>query len=136
MQIEISARILFACCALVLLLGVLQMIRKGSIKEKHSLLWIPLSLLFAMVCFFPSSLVWISQKMHLHYITVVVLCVIVAFTLILLYFTMKLSQLREDVQKLAQTIALHRAGSDGASEDRNLLSQNTPAAEADDTGPQ
>jgi len=57
---------------------------------------------------FPTSLLRFSEAVRLHYITVVVLCVILVFTFILLYFTIKLSQLREDVRKLAQAIALQQ----------------------------
>ncbi len=112
MVVDLSARLIFASFAVIILFGIINMVRKGLIKEKHSLLWIPLGMFFAVFCFFPSLLIWISEKIHLHYITIVVMCIILIYTFILLYLTVKLSQLREEVKNLAQEQALHRAFSD------------------------
>lgn len=101
-----SARITFGLCSLALLGIILAMIRRGSIKEKYALLWLPLGFGFLVTSLFPELLVRISNRIHLHYMTVVVLGVIVLFTTILLYFTARLSQLREEVKSLAQAIAI------------------------------
>ena len=107
--IQFSARVVFGLCSLGLLAAILTMVRHNAIKEKYALLWLPLGFAFLMTSLFPELLLKFSARMHLHYMTVVVLCVIVVFTNILLYFTVKMSQLREDVKKLSQEIALSRA---------------------------
>lgn len=104
--IDFSARLVFALCSFSLLAVIIALIRKNAIKEKYVLLWIPLGAGLFFASLFPDLLVMISARIQLHYITVVLLGVIVVFTGILLYFTTKLSQLREDVKKLAQEIAL------------------------------
>lgn len=109
MSIEWPARLIFGLCALSLVLGIAHLIRHGQLKEKYALLWVPLGAAFAVFGMFPEILVVFSNLVGLHYITVVVLCIILAFTLILLYFTTRLSQLREDVKTLAQEMALLKA---------------------------
>lgn len=118
MQVELPARIVFGLCALALASGIVQLMRHGQIKEKYALLWLPLGLAFSFFGIFPEALVRISALVGLHYITVVVLCVILAFTLILLYFTARLSQLREDVKRLGQEMALLRSQAGQRSADR------------------
>lgn len=104
-----SARITFGLCALALLAVIVSMIRNGSIKEKYALLWLPLGTGFLILSVFPELLVRFSTRIQLHYMTVVVLGVIVLFTNILLYFTARLSQMREDIKKLAQEVAIANA---------------------------
>lgn len=104
-----SARLVFGLCSLALVAVIVAMIRKNAIKEKYAMLWLPLGIGLFLFGLFPEALLAISAAMHLHYMTVVVMCVIVVFTNILLYFTVKMSQLREDVKKLSQEIALSRA---------------------------
>lgn len=106
--IDYSARLVFALCSFSLVAVILVLIRKNAIKEKYVLLWLPLGVGFFVASLFPDLLVMLSARIQLHYITVVLLGVIVGYTGILLYFTTRLSQLREDVKKLAQEIALAR----------------------------
>jgi hypothetical protein len=110
------ARMIFACSALTLLAIIVAMIRGNSMREKYALLWLPLGMALLILSLFPEGLVWLSAKIRLHYITVVLLGVIVVFTTILLYFTARMSQLREDVKKLAQELALLRAQGQPSSE--------------------
>lgn len=104
-----GARALFGLCALALLGIVIVMIRWNAIKEKYALLWLPLGIGFLLASLFPDLLLKLSARIHLHYMTVVVMAVIVVFTAILLYFTARLSQIREDMKILAQDAALARA---------------------------
>lgn len=112
MQLEhiyLSTRLTFGLCSLALIAVILWMCRKNVIKEKYALLWLPLGLGFFVAGVFPELLLWISGALHLHYMTVVVLGIILLFTNILLYFTMRMSQLREDVKRLSQELALTQA---------------------------
>ncbi len=107
--IEMSARLIFGLCSLGLVSIIVVMIRRNAIREKYALLWLPLGIGLLTLSFFPEILVGFSSRVHLHYMTVVVMGVIFLFTNILLYFTVRISQLREDVKKLSQEIALSRA---------------------------
>jgi hypothetical protein len=108
MEITVPARIIFGVTSLLLTGFILFFIGNNAIKEKYSILWLPLAFLFLVFGLVPNLLLWVSNLVHLHYITVVLLCVIFIFTCILLYLTIRLSSLREDVKKLAQEIALSR----------------------------
>ena len=107
--IELSARLVFALCSFSLMAVILALIRGNAIKEKYVLLWLPLGAGFFLVSLFPDLLLAVSARIQLHYITVVLLGVILVYTGILLYFTTRLSQLREDMKELAQEMALARA---------------------------
>jgi hypothetical protein len=109
MEITITARIIFGVTSIILTGFILYFIGNNSIKEKYSLLWLPLALLFLFFGLFPNFLVKISSLVHLHYITVVLLCIIFIFTCMLLYLTIRLSSLREDVKRLAQEISIIKA---------------------------
>ncbi len=110
--IDLSARLVFALCSFSLMAVILVLIRKNAIKEKYVLLWLPLGVGLFVASLFPEILLMVSARIQLHYITVVLLAVIVVYTGILLYFTTRLSQLREDMKKLAQEVALSRARQD------------------------
>jgi hypothetical protein len=107
--IQMSARLIFGLCSLGLVSIIMIMIRRNAIREKYALLWLPLGVGLLALSVFPEILVMFSARVHLHYMTVVVMGVIFLFTNILLYFTVRISQLREDVKKLSQEIALSRA---------------------------
>lgn len=113
-SVQPGARLVFGLCFLAIMGIILVMIRKNAVREKYILLWLPLGLGFFGLSLFPELLVVFSARLHLHYMTVVVLGVILVFTNILLFLTMRLSQLREDVKSLAQEIALTRARDPGA----------------------
>jgi Uncharacterized conserved protein (DUF2304) len=108
MEITVPARIIFGITSLLLTGFILFFIGNNAIKEKYSILWLPLAFLFLVFGLVPNLLLWVSNLVHLHYITVVLLCVIFIFTCILLYLTIRLSSLREDVKRLAQEIALSK----------------------------
>jgi hypothetical protein len=108
-SIDLSARLIFGACALALLGVIIALIRRNVIREKYAILWLPLGAGFLVAGLFPELLVRLSARIHLHYITVVVLGIIVVFAAILLYFTARLSQMREDIKSLAQALALERA---------------------------
>lgn len=111
--IDLSARLVFALCSFSLMAVIMLMIRTNAIKEKYVLLWLPLGAGFFVASLFPDLLIMLSRRIQLHYITVVLLGVIIVYTGILLYFTTRLSQLREDVKRLAQEIALSRSREGG-----------------------
>ncbi|HUI90802.1 MAG TPA: DUF2304 domain-containing protein [Chitinivibrionales bacterium] len=114
MEITITARIIFGATSILITAFILYFIGNNSIKEKYSLLWLPLAFLFLFFGLFPNLLVKISSLIHLHYITVILLCVIFIFTCMLLYLTIRLSSLREDVKKLAQEISIFKAKKNAA----------------------
>jgi membrane-bound ClpP family serine protease len=106
MGIQLGARIIFAACGIALFLIILECIRRGFIKEKYILVWLPFGCILLLFGIFPSILVRLSGAMHLHYMTIVVLCTIIYFTVVLVYMTARLSRLREDLKSVSQSITL------------------------------
>ena len=113
MIIELEARLIFSFCGLILMLSIFQWIRKGKLKEKYALMWLPLGFGCLVVGVYPEMLLYVSETLHLHYLTVALLGAIVFFTLVLLYLTTRISQMREDMKQMAQEMALlHKRTSD------------------------
>ncbi len=121
-HIDLSARIIFSLAAVGLIGGIIYMIHQGKIKEKYALLWFPITFIIFTMGIFPNLLLDLSTLINLHYITVILLGVILMYTYILLYFTAKLSQLREDVLKLSQEIVLNKSKEPPKGEETNLSS--------------
>lgn len=105
-SVAVPARIIFASSAFIIVVIVLELIRRGYLKEKYILLWLPISIIFAVFGLFPDLLIFISTLLNLHYITVVLLSIIIGFSFIMLYLTLRLSKLRDDVKSLSQDIAI------------------------------
>ena len=126
MVIELQARLIFGTAAVALLGIILYLVHKGLIKEKHTLLWIPLGVGFFIIGMFPGLLVWFSKTAHLHYTTVVLLFVIVVYTNILIYLTIKLSQMKGDIQALAKDQVLIKNKLKDGSARRQTASSRKP----------
>jgi hypothetical protein len=104
--IALPARLLFGSCGLALIIGILLLVHKNKLKEKYTLLWLPLGGGFLLVSLVPEFVLAIGFWTGLHYLTVVLLGTILVFTAMLLYLTVRLSGLREDLKTIAQEIAL------------------------------
>ena len=132
-SIDPSARLLFAACGLALATLIVSLIRRHALKEKYALLWLPLGGGFLVTSLFPELLLELARMTRLHYLTVVLLGVILVFGSILLYFTVRLSSLREDVKSLGQEIALLKAeaSADRVSDRRSVYGPgNSPTGDA------
>lgn len=96
--------LLFASVALMAL--VLELVRRGRLKERYALLWLATSGASLLIGFFPAIIVRMSTFLHVQYLTLVYLLSFLFLLLMVLVFTVVLSRLGEHNRLLAQEVAL------------------------------
>ena len=90
-------------------LGVIELIRRGRLKEKYSILWLFASLLLFIFSTSRDILEYASSLIGIHYPpTFLFLLAFFFLLLITLHFSVVISGLSEKSKKLAQEIALLR----------------------------
>lgn len=93
--------------SVLLLIFVVELVRKKKIKEEYSLLWIFSSLLFVVLSLWREGLEYIAAFMGVAYPpTALLLVLVVAIFLILIQFSVLISKLSENNKRLIQEIAL------------------------------
>jgi hypothetical protein len=90
-------------------LGVIELVRRGKLKEKYSILWLLASLVLFIFSTSRDILVYASALVGIHYPpSFLFLLAFVFLLLITLHFSIVISGLSEKSKKLAQEIALLR----------------------------
>ncbi len=95
-------------CSLVFIL-VIELIRRGRLKERYSLLWLSASVLLLILSLSRRVLEYLSQAMGIYYPpSLLFLLAFLFLLLITLHFSVVLSGLSEKNKKLAQELSLLR----------------------------
>ncbi len=92
--------------SLLLVLSVLELVRRGHLKERYALLWLAVSACGLFIGAFPNTIVWFAQVLGFQYLTVVSMFAFLFLLLLVLTFTVIISKLSEHNRELAQEIAL------------------------------
>lgn len=92
--------------SLLLVLVVLELVRRGHLKERYALLWLATSGCGLLVGLFPSIIVRLSLWFEFQYLTVVYALSFLFLLLLVLVFTVVISALSERSRVLAQEVAL------------------------------
>jgi hypothetical protein len=92
--------------SLSLLLVVLELVRRGHLKERYALLWLAVSGFGLIVGLFPFIIVRLSLLFNFQYLTVVFFFAFIFLLLLVLVFTVVISRLSEQSRRLAQEAAL------------------------------
>ena len=99
-------RVALLALSVLLLLVILELVRRGRFKERYALLWLASALFGLMVGVFPGIIVWIARALHVQFLTVVFGLAFVFFLGLILGFCVVISQLSEQNRELAQELAL------------------------------
>ncbi|GMV94331.1 MAG: hypothetical protein AMXMBFR82_41090 [Candidatus Hydrogenedentota bacterium] len=92
--------------SVLLLAVVLELVRRGYLKERYALLWLATAGLSLLVGAFPGIITWLAHLFNFQYLTVL-FAMYFAFTLALvLCFTIVISRLAERNRELTQEVAL------------------------------
>ncbi len=92
--------------SVLLLLVVLELVRRGYLKERYALLWLATAGLSLLVGLFPGIITSLAHFFKFQYLTVL-FAMYFAFTLALvLCFTIVISRLAERNRELTQEVAL------------------------------
>lgn len=105
-DIQLVHRLGILGMSLVLMLLVLELMRRGWLKEKYALLWLGAASASVLVGVFPHIIVAAANVFHFQYLTVL-FTVYFLFTLgLVMSFSVVISQLSERNRELTQEIAL------------------------------
>ena len=99
-------RVALLALSVLLLLVILELVRRGRFKERYALLWLASALFGLAVGVFPGIIVWIARALHVQFLTVVFGLAFVFFLGLILGFCVVISQLSEQNRELAQELAL------------------------------
>ncbi len=91
---------------LVLFAGVIELVRRGFLKERYALLWMGVSAAGLLLGVFPNSIVLASDFFGFQYLTTVFVVSFLFMMLLVLAFSVVLSRLSERHRALTQELAL------------------------------
>ena len=104
--IQTAHRVGILALSFALLLVVLELVRRGYLKERYALLWLATAGLSLVIGLFPSIITELAHLFNFQYLTVL-FAMYFAFTLALvLCFTIVISRLAERNRELTQEVAL------------------------------
>ncbi|MBN1968610.1 MAG: DUF2304 domain-containing protein [Candidatus Delongbacteria bacterium] len=93
--------------SLMLLLFIIELVRRKKIKEEYSLLWLSFSVLFLTMSIWRKSIDILAIKMGIAYAPAAFLLVLVmAIFLILIQFSIIISKQSDQIKVMAQEIGL------------------------------
>jgi hypothetical protein len=94
-------------CSIVLLLVVLELVRRRRLMERYALLWLLSALVLLGLASWPGGLVRISHAIGIFYPPSALFVVALGFVLVLLlHFSLAVSRLSDQTKVLAQRLAL------------------------------
>jgi len=104
--IQTAHRLGILAVSVLLLLVVLELVRRGYLKERYALLWLATASLSLVVGLFPGLITGLAHTFNFQFLTVL-FGMYFAFTLALvLCFTIVISRQAERNRELAQEVAL------------------------------
>jgi hypothetical protein len=106
----VRIQILAIVGSVLLLAFVLELIRRKRLREEFSILWLAMGLIFLFLSIFRGLLDKVSYAIGISYPPAALfLILIIGLALILMHFSVVISELKETQKKLVQEIGLLRA---------------------------
>jgi small-conductance mechanosensitive channel len=99
-------RIILLCFGTTVLLVAVRRMRTYRLKERHVLMFILTGLPFLALSIWPAGLWWISQRLHIDYHTISMLC-IAAFLILVIFEMLTIISLQDrKISTLAQIVGI------------------------------
>jgi hypothetical protein len=119
--IDIQTRVVASAISLLLLLFIVELVRRRRLKEEYSILWVTTALVILVLALWYEPLRWVSDSIGAvaDSSTLFFFGLVFAF-LMLLHFSIRISSLERQLTALVQEIGLLRVReppSDGATAD-------------------
>ena len=109
MQFLSRTQVIVAIAAVLLMLYVLDLVRRRRLSEEYSFLWVLASVTIAVLGFSTPLLRGITRGLGMLFESSTVFAIGLAFTIaMLLYLSVKMSRLTQENQMLARELALLR----------------------------
>ena len=126
-------RIVPLVIAVVVVVFVVELIRRRKLREEYAMLWISASVALLVFAAVPQLVMWAADLLGVYYITLMVLLSFCFLSLVIVHLSVAVSRASDDLRKLAQRTALleeelHRC-SDRA--DRGDLGHSATAADSE-----
>jgi hypothetical protein len=99
-------RVALALLSLLLLAAILEIVRRGYLKERYALLWLATALVGLVVGLFPRIIVLLANLLNFQYLTVITLAALLFILGLVLSFSIVISRLAERNRQLVQEVAL------------------------------
>ena len=102
-----SPNILAALAAIVVLIFIIDLLRRGVLREKYAVLWIFVSGVAVIFALFPDALEWITQRAGVVYQSnMIFFLTIVLLVLVSVHLSYELSRHEARIRRLAEEVAL------------------------------
>jgi len=101
-----TQRIVPLAIAVIVVVFVVELIRRRKLREEYAMLWISASgvlLVFAVV---PQLVMWAAGLLGVYYITLMLLLSFCFLSLVIVHLSVAVSRASDDLRKLAQRTAL------------------------------
>ena len=102
LRIQLAIGVMSLC----LLLLVLELIRRGKLREQYSLLWLFTAVVILVFTFWPGLVGFIAKITGLFYLTALLVVSFLFLVMILLQFSIIISSLADRNKELAQHLAI------------------------------
>ena len=99
--------LLAALAAVVVLIFIIDLLRRGVLREKYAVLWIFVSAVAILFALVPSTLEWLTQTAGVSYQSnMVFFLTIVLLVLVSVHLSYELSRHEARIRRLAEEVAL------------------------------
>ena len=105
-SISLLQRIVPLAVAVLVVVFVVELIRRRKLREEYAMLWIAASIVLLVFAVFPHLLWWISKVTGVYYTTLMVLLIFSFLSLVIVHLSVAVSRSADDLRKLAQRMAL------------------------------
>ena len=105
-ELQLVHRVGLLAASILLLAVVLELVRRGRLKERYALLWLVVSFTGLVVGVFPVIILLASRLLHVQYVTFLFLLSFLFLLGLVLSFSVVISRLTERNRELAQEVAL------------------------------
>lgn len=103
----VASYVLGIVSALLVLGVVVELLRRGRLRERHAIWWLVAGILALVIGVFPGSLVWAAELVGVEVPTNLVFFVSIALLfLVCLQHSSELTRLEEKTRSLAESVAL------------------------------
>lgn len=93
--------------SILILLLLIELVRRRKLKENYSLLWFGIAIIFLIFSIWPDLLLYIASLLGIEYApSALFLILITGLYLLLLHFSVVISGLSEKIKNLSQKIGL------------------------------
>lgn len=105
-EFSLIQRLIPLAVALIIVLTVVELIRRRKLREEYAMLWLIASAVLVVFAIFPRLLWQISSWLGVYYLTVLIIACVGFLSLMAIHFAMAISRLNEDTRQVAQKLAL------------------------------